>query len=74
MPASPVADRRSIRPVAVEAAVRGAQRVELPDPEFLRRIRAAGCIGYFTPITGRRVQYVGRTGDVHVEPFPAVKA
>jgi hypothetical protein len=31
----------------------------------------AGC---FAPIAGRRVQYVGRTGDVHVEPFPAARA
>ena len=56
---------------AVEAAVRAAQRGEVLYPEFLRRIRAAGCVGYFAQIAGRRVQYIGRTGDMHVEPFPA---
>lgn len=55
---------------AVGAAVRGAQRGEFLYPEFLRRVRAAGCVEYFTQITGRKVQYVGRTGDAHVEPFP----
>ena len=56
---------------SVEGAVRAIQRGEIIFPEFLRRILAAGCVGYFTQIAGRRVQYVGRTGDMHVEPFPA---
>ena len=56
---------------AVEGAVRAVQRGEIIFPEFLRRIRAAGCVGYFTQIAGRRVQYVGRSGDTHVEPFPS---
>lgn len=56
---------------AVEGAVRAIQRGEIVFPEFLRRILAAGCVGYFTQIAGRRVQYVGRTGDMHVEPFPS---
>lgn len=55
---------------AVEGAVRAIQRGEIIFPEFLRRIMSAGCVGYFTQIAGRRVQYVGRTGDMHVEPFP----
>jgi uncharacterized protein YbcV (DUF1398 family) len=58
----------------VEGAVRASQRGEIIFPEFLRRIMAAGCVGYFTQIAGRRVQYVGRTGDMHVEPFPSAKA
>lgn len=66
-PQEPIADR--FDPGAVEVAVRGAQRGEVLSPEFLRRIRAAGCVGYFTQITGNRVQYVGRTGEMHVEPF-----
>jgi uncharacterized protein YbcV (DUF1398 family) len=57
-------------PAAVEQAVRAIQRAEIIYPEFVRRIMAAGCVGYFTQIDGRRVQYVGRTGDMHVEPFP----
>jgi len=55
---------------AVKAAVRGAQRGEVLFPEFVRRIKVAGCVEYHTRITGRRVQYLGRTGDLHVEPFP----
>ena len=58
----------------VERAVRASQRGEIRHPEFLARIRAAGCVGYFAQLTGRRVQYVGRTGDTHVEPFPAVRS
>ncbi len=59
---------------AVEGAIWAVQRGEIIFPEFLRRIRAAGCVGYFTQIAGQRVQYVGRTGDMHVEPFPTAKA
>ncbi|HEY1189920.1 MAG TPA: DUF1398 family protein [Gemmata sp.] len=59
---------------AVEGAVRTIQRGEIAFPDFLRRIMGAGCVGYFTQIAGRRVQYVGRTGDMHVEPFPAAEA
>ncbi len=31
---------------------------------------AAGCVGYFVQITGRRVIYFGRSGESHVEQFP----
>ncbi|MBA4191371.1 MAG: DUF1398 domain-containing protein [Planctomycetaceae bacterium] len=55
----------------VEQAVRASQRGEITHPEFLARIRAAGCVGYLAQLAGRRVQYVGRTGDMHVEPFPS---
>ena len=55
---------------AVEAAIRQIQRGEIVYTEFLRKIMAAGCVGYFVQITGRRAQYFGRNGDVHVEPFP----
>jgi uncharacterized protein YbcV (DUF1398 family) len=68
-PGDPIAE--AFDGAAVEAAVRASQRGAIIFPEFLRRIRAAGCVGYFTQIAGRRVQYVGRTGDLHVEPFPA---
>ncbi|MDX1966427.1 MAG: DUF1398 family protein [Planctomycetaceae bacterium] len=59
---------------AVERTVRAIQRGEILFPEFLRRIMAAGCVGYFTQITGRRVQYVGRTGEMHIENFPTLTA
>lgn len=58
---------------AVEQAVRASQRGEITHPEFLVRISAAGCVGYFAQLAGRRVQYIGRNGDMHIEPFPTAK-
>jgi uncharacterized protein YbcV (DUF1398 family) len=55
---------------AVEAAVRQSQRNEHTYPDFIRKTMAAGCVGYFVQITGRRVLYFGRNGDSHVEHFP----
>src|SRR5262249_49184542 len=57
----------------VEAAVRAAQHGEIMYPEFTRQVLAAGCIGYFVQISGKRVQYFGRNGDVHTEWFPGAK-
>jgi hypothetical protein len=31
---------------------------------------AAGCVGYFVQIAGRRTLYFGRNGETHVELFP----
>lgn len=70
-PRDPIAE--SFDAAAVEGTVRAIQRGEIIFPEFLRRIMAAGCVGYFTQIAGQRVQYVGRTGDMHVENFPTAK-
>lgn len=55
---------------AVEAAVRQSQRNEHSYLDFIRKTMAAGCVGYFVQITGRRVIYFGRNGESHVEPFP----
>ena len=55
---------------AVEAAVRQSQRNEHTYAEFVRKTMAAGCVGYFVQIAGRRVQYFGRCGDCHIEHFP----
>ncbi|WAS94587.1 nuclear transport factor 2 family protein [Nannocystis punicea] len=55
---------------AVQAAVRGAQQGEVKYPEFVRRTRAAGCVGYDVWIAGRHVVYHGRRGERHVEHFP----
>lgn len=55
---------------AVQAAVRGAQRGEVRYPEFVRRTRAAGCVGYHVWISGRHVVYLGRRGETLVERFP----
>ena len=55
---------------AVEAAVRQSQRNEHTYIDFIRKTMAAGCVGYFVQITGRRVIYFGRNGESHVEHFP----
>jgi uncharacterized protein YbcV (DUF1398 family) len=37
---------------------------------FCRKAAAAGCAGYVVSFLGRRVLYIGRTGETHVENFP----
>lgn len=54
---------------AVEAALRQSQRNEHTYPDVVRKTMAAGCVGYFVQITGRRVMYSGRNGEVHTELF-----
>jgi uncharacterized protein YbcV (DUF1398 family) len=54
----------------VDAAVRSIQRAEILYEEFVRRIMAAGCNGYFVLIAGRKAIYFGRKGEEHVELFP----
>lgn len=57
----------------VTEAVRSSQRGDIAYPEFVKRIAQAGCVGYFAQLAGRQVQYLGRTGDLHVEPFPSAR-
>lgn len=38
---------------------------------FCAQVTAAGCAGYLVSFPGRRVVYYGRTGETHVELFPA---
>jgi uncharacterized protein YbcV (DUF1398 family) len=64
----PIAE--SFSPSADEAAIREVQRGEIVYTELLQKTKAAGCVGYFVQIAGRRVLYFGRNGDIHVEPFP----
>lgn len=55
----------------VEAAVRAVQSGKIKYIEFCEHIMAAGCVGYFVSLAGRRAVYYGRGGDNHVELFPA---
>ncbi len=55
----------------VEAAVHASQTRAIGYGEFCRRVAAAGCVGYFVSLTGRRALYYGRTAEVHVEHFPS---
>jgi len=54
----------------VEKSVRRSQQNEHKYADFLRETRAAGCVGYFAQITGRRVLYFGRNGEIHQELMP----
>jgi uncharacterized protein YbcV (DUF1398 family) len=57
-------------PGDVEAAIRASQSQSIGYNEFCARIAAAGCVGYFVSLAGRRAVYYGRTGECHVEHFP----
>ncbi len=57
---------------ALVAAIRGAQADTVRYPEFVQRSTAAGVIGYWAFLTGKRVSYFGRKGEQHVEEFPKV--
>jgi uncharacterized protein YbcV (DUF1398 family) len=52
------------------AAIRGAQADTVRYPEFVARSAAAGVIGYWAFLTGKRVIYFGRKGEQHIEEFP----
>lgn len=58
---------------AVRAAIRDSQRNGQPFRDFSRRVMAAGVQGYFVFLRGKRVMYLGRQGDQHVEWFPGSK-
>jgi len=54
------------------AAIRGAQADTVRYPEFVRLSTAAGTVGYWAFLTGKRVIYFGRKGEQHIEEFPRV--
>ena|ERR1700761_5312033 len=68
LPLEPVA--KDFSSVDVVAAIRGAQADTVRYPEFVRRSTAAGVTGYWAFLTGRKVVYFGRKGEMHVEEFP----
>lgn len=57
----------------IEAAVRAVQASEIRYRAFCERIAAAGCVGYFVTLAGRRAVYYGRTADSHTEWFPGAR-
>lgn len=67
-------------PVAAEfsgsglvAAIRGAQADTIRYPEFVKRSTAAGVVGYWAFLSGKKVLYLGRKGESHIEEFPRAK-
>ena len=57
----------------IVSAIRGAQTDTLRYPEFMNRAAAAGVIGCWAFLTGKKVFYFGRKGAFHVEEFPRAK-
>ncbi len=56
----------------VQAAIRHAQSgaADYTYEAFNARVTAAGCMGYLVSLSGRRVVYLARTGETHVEMMP----
>lgn len=54
----------------VVAAIRAAQADKLRYPEFVNCVKRAGVAGYRVFLSGRKVIYFGRKGDLHIEEFP----
>ncbi|CAM5764070.1 hypothetical protein LMIY3S_01023 [Labrys miyagiensis] len=61
---------RQFGPSGVEAAIRAIQARRIDYRQFCEAILAAGCVGYFVSLSGRRAIYFGRGGESFVEPFP----
>lgn len=57
----------------VIAAVRNIQAGNINYLQFLEQILAAGTVYYIAYIAGKRVIYLGRHGDLHIEYFPQAK-
>ena len=55
------------------AAIRGAQADAIRYPEFVQQSTAAGVVGYWAFLAGKKVLYLGRKGESHVEGFPRAK-
>jgi uncharacterized protein YbcV (DUF1398 family) len=71
LPLAPIAEQFS--PSGLIAAIRGAQTDTIRYPEFMKRSAAAGVIGYWAFLSGKKVIYFGRKGEFHVEEFPGAK-
>lgn len=66
-----------VHPIAAEfskdgivAAIRGAQADTIRYPAFVELATSAGVIAYWAYLTGRKVVYFGRKGELHIENFP----
>lgn len=68
-PIAPVFDK-----AALQAAIVDSQQNGQKFKDFSRRAMDAGVAGYFAFLSGKRVTYLGRQGDQHVEWFPGAKS
>ena len=71
LPRLPIAEEFSAE--GIVAAIRGAQSDTIRYPEFMKQATAAGVIAYWAFLTGKKVIYFGRQGEMHIEKFPDVK-
>jgi uncharacterized protein YbcV (DUF1398 family) len=55
---------------ALRADILDSQRNGQTYRDFTQRAMAAGTQGYFAFLRGKRVTYLGRQGDQHIEWFP----
>jgi uncharacterized protein YbcV (DUF1398 family) len=55
---------------ALRADILDSQRKGQKYRDFTRRAMEAGTQGYFAFLRGKRVTYIGRQGDQHIEWFP----
>lgn len=58
---------------AVKGALRDSQHHGQAWRDFSRRVMAAGVQGYHAFLRGRRVVYLGRQGDHHIDWFPGAQ-
>jgi uncharacterized protein YbcV (DUF1398 family) len=68
LPLVPIAAEFSL--AGIVTAIRGAQNDTIRYPEFVKEATAAGVIAYWVFLTGRKVIYLGRKGEQHIEGFP----
>ena len=54
----------------IKAAIKGAQTNQIKYKDFIAQAMQAGITHYDVYITGQKVIYFGRNGDMHIEPFP----
>ncbi len=54
----------------VRVAIAAIQQGKINYTEFLRQMMKAGCCRYEVYITGKKVMYLGRDGEHHIENFP----
>ncbi len=68
----PAAIAAEFSKAGIVVAIRGAQADTFRYPEFVRLATAAGVVGYWAFLAGKKVIYFGRKGELHVEEFPRV--
>jgi uncharacterized protein YbcV (DUF1398 family) len=66
--------QESFTAARVEVAVRKIQAGTISYKDFCAQIMAAGCVGYFVSLAGKRAVYYGRTNEDYIEPFPKAPA